>query len=292
MKKLFKNLLALSLVLLLTFTVVLPASAASSLGKVSALQSYNIDDDEVNLKWKRVSGATGYQVYVYKSNGWKRVGSTKKLNFEVDELASAKQYKFKVRAYKQSGNKKVYGSFSKTLTAVTEPDEVENVKVVSKNKNSVVLKWSKVSRATAYQVYVYSASKGKYVKKATVKEPKVTLKELKNNTTYKIKVRAYFKTTSGVAYGDFSDVISVKTKANTSAAKKNESKLISASKAVSIALKNAGLNKNQVRGLEYELDNERGVKVYEVDFDYGKYEYSYEINATNGKIVHKEKERD
>ncbi len=293
MKKLLNNLLSVTLVLLLTLSVAIPSSAALSLSKVSSLQSYNIDDDEVNLKWKKVSGATSYQVYVYTTKGWKHLGNTKKLNFEADDLASAKQYKFRVRAYKQSGKKKVYGPFSKTLTAITEPDEVDNVKVASKSKSAVALKWSKVSRATGYQVYVYSASKGKYVKNATVKEPKVTIKELKNNTTYKFKIRAYYKTSSGVVYGDFSDVLAVKTKADNtaSAVNKNEGKLITASEAVSIALKNAGLKKNQVRDLDYEFDKEKAVKVYEIDFDYGKYEYSYEINAANGKILDKEKDR-
>lgn len=292
MKKSFKNLLSVALVLLLTFSVALPASAASSLSKVTSLKSYNIDDDEVNLKWKKVSGATGYQVYLYTSNGWKHLGNTKNLKFEADDLSSAKQYKFKVRAYKKSGSKKVYGPFSKTLTAVTEPDEVENVKVTSINKTSLSLKWSKVKRADGYQVYIYSASKGKYVKKATVKDPKVTIKGLESKTTYKFKVRAYYKTSSVVSLGDFSDVLSVKTKADSSSQKKNNSKLITASDAVSIALKNAGLKKSQIRELDYDLDTENGVKVYEIDFDYGKYEYSYEINATNGKILHKEKERD
>lgn len=293
MKKSFRKLLASLLALLLTFTIALPASAASSLGKVKSLQSYNIDDDEINLKWKKVSGATGYQVYIYKSDGWKRIGATKKLNFEVDELASAKQYKFKVRAYKQSGNNKVYGSFSKVLVSATEPDEVENVKVSAKNKTSVTLEWSKVKRATGYQVYIYSASKGKYVKKATVKSTSVTIKELKAGTSYKFKIRAYYKLSDKVYYGDFSDALTVKTKAkasSSSASSKNESKLISASEAVSIALNNAKLKKSQVRELEYELDKENGVKVYEVDFKYGKYEYSYEINASSGKILHKEKE--
>ena len=42
---------------------------------------------------------------------------------------------------------------------------------------------------------------------------------------------------------------------------------------------------------ECKLDKENGVKVYEVEFYYGGYEYEYEVNAVSGKIVKAEKER-
>lgn len=293
MKKTFKNVLSLTLVLLLTFSIALPASAASKPAKVTSLQSYNIDDDEINLKWKKVTGAYVYQIYVYKSGDWKYVGGTKKTRYEVDNLASSKQYKFKVRAYKYNGSKKVYGAFSDVITTATEPDEVEKLAVYSVYKKQTTLKWKKQSNVTGYQVYVYSPSKDKYVKKVSVKSNKATIKNLDSNTSYRFKVRSYFKSNGDVYYGEFSDVISVKTKkSSSSSSSKNTSTVIGASKATSIALNNAGLKKSQVRDLSYELDVENGVKVYEVDFDYGKYEYSYDIDALSGKILHKEKERD
>ena len=53
----------------------------------------------------------------------------------------------------------------------------------------------------------------------------------------------------------------------------------------------AGYKQSQVHDFSCELDVEKGVKVYEVEFEYGKYEYSYEIDAKSGEILHKEKER-
>lgn len=295
MKKTFKNLLSLTLVLLLTLSVALPASAASAPSKVTGLQSYNVDDDEINLRWKKVNGAYVYQVYVYSAGEWKYLGGTKKLRFEADNLVSSKEYKFKVRAYKYSGAKKVYGPFSNVINAATEPDEVDNVKVVSKTKTTVKLSWSQEKRATGYQVYVYSSSKGKYVKKASVKTNSVTVKELKSGTNYKFKVRAYFKTEHGVYCGEFSDAVKVKTNSSSASASSSGSSsgssYIGSSKAASIALNHAGLKKSQVRDFSCELDKERNTVVYEVDFEYGKYEYSYEISAKSGKILHREKER-
>lgn len=67
----------------------------------------------------------------------------------------------------------------------------------------------------------------------------------------------------------------------TEAAKKE---VIGKDKAKSIALKHAGLSADDVTGLKVELDEDDGVQVYEVEFDHGRKEYSYEINAKTGKI--------
>ena len=86
------------------------------------------------------------------------------------------------------------------------------------------------------------------------------------------------------------------TKANktekTAETTKNSAEKISREKAKSIALSHAGLNEADVRGLEIELDNEKGVLVYEVSFESGKYEYDYDIDAYTGAIKYSEKDFD
>lgn len=290
MKIALKKLFALALVLLTVFSTGTLASAAS-VGKVKSLQAYNIDDDEINLKWKKVSGAEGYVVYMYTSNGWQSQGSTKKTKFEVDDLASAKQYKFRVRAYDLTNGKKTYGAYSSVLVSATDPDEVENLKASKKTTTSVTLKWSKEKRATGYQVYMYDSTQKKYVRKVTVKGTTATIKNLKAGTTYKFKVRAYFKPEEKRYYGEFSDVLSVKT-SGTVKKSSSSSSLIGTSKAGTLALNHAGLKKSQVREYECKLDKENGIQVYEVEFEYGKYDYEYEINAKTGKIISVEKSRD
>ena len=63
-------------------------------------------------------------------------------------------------------------------------------------------------------------------------------------------------------------------------------------RAIELALNHAGLNKADVRDLEAELDRERGGTYWEVDFEYGGYDYSYDLNAQTGEIVIAEKEKD
>lgn len=65
---------------------------------------------------------------------------------------------------------------------------------------------------------------------------------------------------------------------------------ISKDEAKAIVLKHAGLKEAEISRYTAELDKERNNLVYEIEFDAGKYEYEYEINAENGKIIKNQKE--
>ena len=67
---------------------------------------------------------------------------------------------------------------------------------------------------------------------------------------------------------------------------------ITADQAQAIALAHAGLTDATVRRIEIEPDRERGIKVFEVEFDHGGYEYAYDIHAETGEILWSEKEID
>ena len=62
--------------------------------------------------------------------------------------------------------------------------------------------------------------------------------------------------------------------------------------AIGIALKDAGLTKDQVKALRAEFDYDDGRPEYDVDFRQGNYEYDYEIHAETGRILSREKDRD
>lgn len=64
--------------------------------------------------------------------------------------------------------------------------------------------------------------------------------------------------------------------------------VISAEKAKSIALADAGLKESQVTisKIKYEWDD--GIQIYDVEFYQGYMEYEYEINATTGVIIEKD----
>ena len=70
----------------------------------------------------------------------------------------------------------------------------------------------------------------------------------------------------------------------------NNSTYITKEEALNIALKHAKLERNSIYDISVEFDYKYGKTVYEIDFDYQKYEYEYYIDATTGDILHQFKE--
>jgi uncharacterized membrane protein YkoI len=81
-------------------------------------------------------------------------------------------------------------------------------------------------------------------------------------------------------------------KAPEAAAASSTSQYIGTAKAKSIALNAAGLTASQVRDFSVELDRENRKMVYEVEFESGRMEYEYEIDAVSGKILKSKREYD
>ena len=85
--------------------------------KVTSLKKSSTKKNSVKLSWKKVSGVTGYEIY----QGSKRIkAECKTTSYTVKKLKKNTSYKFKVRAYKKVGSKKVYGSYSMTLKVKTK----------------------------------------------------------------------------------------------------------------------------------------------------------------------------
>ena len=67
---------------------------------------------KATLKWNKVTGATGYVVYLKNSDGdYVKLGSTKSTSYTKKSLKSGKKYYFRVRAYKTVDGKNIYGGY-------------------------------------------------------------------------------------------------------------------------------------------------------------------------------------
>lgn len=71
----------------------------------------------------------------------------------------------------------------------------------------------------------------------------------------------------------------------------NNGEKLSAEKVKEIALNHAGAPADKVSFYKAEYDFDDGVHVYEIEFIYDGFDYEYEINGGNGKVIHSEKER-
>ena len=72
---------------------------------------------KATVKWKKVSGASGYEVYMATSKNGKysKVGTTTKNNkvsYTKTSLKKNKKYYFKIRTYKVVDGKKIYSAYS------------------------------------------------------------------------------------------------------------------------------------------------------------------------------------
>lgn len=67
---------------------------------------------KATLSWSKVSGATGYVVYMEDEFGdFEKVGSTKKTSYTKKSLKKGKTYKFRVKAYKKVSGKYIYSGY-------------------------------------------------------------------------------------------------------------------------------------------------------------------------------------
>ena len=80
--------------------------------------SVNNTKKTITLKWKKVSGITGYQIYraTSKNGSYKKIKTIKKKSTtsytDKKDIGIGKLYYYKIRAYKNNGDKKEYGQFS------------------------------------------------------------------------------------------------------------------------------------------------------------------------------------
>lgn len=73
---------------------------------------------------------------------------------------------------------------------------------------------------------------------------------------------------------------------------KTACKTIGKEAAINAALAHAGVKRSEVRDLSCELDRENGVLVYDIEFEVGRMEYDYDIDAATGAVLKAWKERD
>lgn len=169
--------------------------------KVVADQNTNT----IKLTWSKVTGVTGYRIYVYntKTKKYEAAGTTSKNSIVLKNLSTGKKYKFIIRGYLSASGGVIWGAKSKAFTTCTEPAGTKITKA-TQNTNSIKISWNKVSGATGYRVYKYNPDTDKFVKLGDTTSTSATIKNLAAGTKYKFKVVAYIDTDFGKVGGALS----------------------------------------------------------------------------------------
>lgn len=170
--------------------------------------------DTISLKWTKQSGVTGYKLYKYNSKT-KKYEYIKTLNanttsYNVKKLSSGNRYSFKIRAYKDTSNGRLYGEYSNIIDTATLPNKV-SISSAKAGSKKITVKWKKVSVCTGYEIQYSTSSKfaSSKTKKITIngkKSVNKTIKGLKTRQKYYVKVRAYTIVNGRKYYGSYSKV--------------------------------------------------------------------------------------
>ena len=171
--------------------------------------------DALRINWSKNASADGYIVEMYQSNKWVRVAkitNNSTTTFKKSGLKAGAVYKFRVRAYKMSGNTALYGNYSATVTARTNPSVIKGVKLGGRAADALRINWSKNASADGYIVEMYKG--GKWVRVAKIANSGTTTYRkagLKACTAYKFRVKAYKMSGKTALYGAYSATLSANT---------------------------------------------------------------------------------
>ena len=173
-RKRFSFLTLLVLAVLPLMPVTTQAAAKPGTVKLSSIKA--VDYNKINIKWKKVSGATNYIVY-YKEAGskkWIKIKTLDNTKSSYTHTSSKKypidtgyKYTYTVKAYNKKTKKS--GAYNKKgLTTNTVPQTVKLNEAKLNSNGSVTISWFKAGGADQYEVYVRNKDNTKWLSLDTV----------------------------------------------------------------------------------------------------------------------------
>lgn len=143
----------------------------------------------VKLKWKKVTGATGYYVYMRTSStaSWKKIATIKSgstVTYTYKSAPAGKIRQYAVQAYNAYS---VSNRSAKTKKRYLKPPVVTLTNTTS---TRIKLKWKKITGAKKYVIYRRIGTSGKWKKIKTTSSLSYIDKNLKKGTTYYYRVYA------------------------------------------------------------------------------------------------------
>lgn len=183
--------------------------SAKNVGDVKYLKSSSVSQSSVDLSWKKVGSADGYNIYRIAGDDYEKVGQVEKndeLKISINNLEPCTKYDFCIKAYKISG-KKMYESKKETTTqACTLPTQQE-ITAVAQAGGSVLISWQTVETASGYDIEYsqnddFSESLQKNI--SDFEQSELQIEDLSIDTDYFFKARTFVDFQNERLYGDWS----------------------------------------------------------------------------------------
>ncbi len=171
----------------------------------------------LTAKWTKLTAISAASVTVAKAvyNG-KAQKPKVTVTFQKKKLKQGTDYTISYGTYKKPGQGKVkitgIGAYTGTKTVAyhIKPKANKVKKVTNSKKGKLTVTYTKATGAKRYEIRYSTSSKFKTYKKVTSTKSSATLKGLKKNKTYYIKVRSYVKVGKKAVYSDFSKAVKKK----------------------------------------------------------------------------------
>lgn len=156
---------------------------------VTGLRSTSNTSTSNTITWNASKKAEGYEIYQWigTTDSYKLIGTTTSTKFTNSKKSSGTMYRYKVRAFNNVDGQRIEGAYSSEFTTCTLPANV-SFSLCSTDVDSITFNWNKVSKATGYQVEMYT--NGKWKTLSTLSGTSYTASDLSQNTAYRFRVRA------------------------------------------------------------------------------------------------------
>mgnify|MGYP001110889575 FL=1 len=171
---------------------------------VTGIRSTSNTSTSNTITWNASTKADGYEIYQWigTNDSYKLIGTTTSTKFTNSKKSSGTMYRYKVRAFNNVDGQRIEGAYSSELTTCTLPANV-SFSLCSTDVDSITLNWNKVSKATGYQVEMYT--NGTWKTLSTLSGTSYTASDLSQNTAYRFRVRAIRNYNYINYYGDYTE---------------------------------------------------------------------------------------
>ena len=171
---------------------------------VTGVRSTSNTSTSNTITWNASKKAEGYEIYQWigTNDSYKLIGTTTSTKFTNSKKSSGTMYRYKVRAFNTVDGQRIEGAYSSELTTCTLPASV-SFSLCSTDVDSITLNWNKVSKATGYQVEMYT--NGTWKTLSTLSGTSYTASDLSQKTAYRFRVRAIRNYNYINYYGDYTE---------------------------------------------------------------------------------------
>ena len=174
---------------------------------ISITVTANYDASNAKITWKKITGATGYELQCSVNGGeFETIQTLSALSFVHEGLAPGNKYTYRLRAI--SADERTSSDYCAEKSATIKVGK-PNLTIALSESGKPQLSWETVEGAVSYQIYYATSKSSKYKLVETTGEQTYIYEAASKGKTCYFKVRAV--DINGTT-GDYSSVKSIKSK--------------------------------------------------------------------------------